>query len=590
MKIANPKKLCPCGSGRKYNKCCGKNPGRRYRQAANANTAYLRAVEEGKRLRQAGQLHQSIEVFRQAATVQPMVPEARFNLGFVLAEAGHHAAAAGCFQQALILRPDYGEALNEIGRLCLNSSRLEDAAGYFERAVRLLPDQSQVHFNLGAAISHTDVGRAVECFRHALALKPDYLNARSALLVAINYLSEYDAAAIYREHQVFAVEHEKHATTGKVSSGHTINSREKMRIGYVSADLRAHPVGSFMEPVLSHHDRERFEVFVFHNHPVEDAVSKRLQAHVDHWHNIAGMTDDQARALIMGKSIDILTDLSGHTFRNRLMLFAKRSAPVQATWLGGPATTGLTSMDYFITDEIADPLDQKDYFSEALAYLPGGFSCFKPSDDAPDVAALPQKKRGFVTFGSLNSLNKINRNVMDLWAALLRKTPDARLLIFRNSLNGKVRSELRQAFVSRGVHPDSLDMRGEEIEKQSYLNIYNEIDVLLDTFPWSGHTTACESLWMGVPVVTLRSDRHAGRTVASVLHQVGLSQLVADSAREYLATSSHLAGDPDTLDSLRRSLRATMQASTLCNSASFTRNLESLFQDMHTKRLSVDSA
>ena len=453
-----------------------------------------------------------------------------------------------------------------------------------------MPDQPQVHFNLGGAIAASDVGRAVECFQHALALKPDYLNARSALLVAINYLPEYDAAAIFREHQAFSVAHEKHSIKRKAFSGHITNPGEKLRIGYVSADLRSHPVGSFMEPVLSKHDRERFEVFVFHNHPIEDVVTERLKTHVDHWHNIAGMMNNQARALILGKSIDILIDLSGHTSRNRLMLFANRSAPVQATWLGGPATTGLASMDYFITDEIADPPNQKEYFSEALAYLPSGFSCFMPSDDAPDVASLPRGKHDFVTFGSLNSLNKINGDVIDLWAALLRKTPDARLLIFRNTLNAKTRNELQHAFISRGVHPDNLDMRGEEVDKKSYLNIYNEIDVLLDTFPWSGHTTACESLWMGVPVVTLRSDRHAGRTVASVLHQVGLPQLVADSKQEYLKIASHLAGDLDTLNTLRLSLRNTMQASSLRDSEGFTRNLEFVLRNMYAERLSVETA
>ena len=552
--------------------------------------AYLKTVNAGKYLRQAGQLHQSIEAFQQAATIQPMNPEAHFNLGFVLAEAGHPAAAAACFQQALALKPDYGEALNEMGRLFLNASRLDDAAGYFERAVQLLPDQPQVHFNFGAAIAPTDVGRAVEYFQHALALKPDYLNARSALLVAINYIPEYDAAAIFREHQAFSMAHEKHIIKRNVSSRHAIKPGEKLRIGYVSADLRAHPVGRFMEPVLSNHDRKRFEVYVFHNHPTEDAVTARLKTHVDHWHDIAGMTDDQARTLILSKSIDILIDLSGHTSRNRLMLFAKRSAPVQATWLGGPATTGLTSMDYFITDEVADPPDQKDYYSEVLAYLPGGFSCFMPSNDAPNVASLPGGKHGFVTFGSLNSLNKINRNVIDLWTALLRKTPGARLLIFRNTLNGKVRNEMQQAFMSRGVQPDCLDMRGEEVDKKSYLKIYNDIDVLLDTFPWSGHTTACESLWMGVPVVTLRSDRHAGRTVASILHQIGLPQLVAGSTQEYLEIASNLASNLDELDTLRRSLRNTMQASSLCDSSGFTRNLELLLLKMHSERLSVESA
>ena len=277
--------------------------------------AYLKTVDAGKHLRQAGQLHQAIKAFQHATTIQPTNPEAHFNLGFVLTEADHPAAAAACFQQALALRPDYGEALNEMGRLFLNASRLDDAAGYFERAARLLPDQPQVHFNLGGAIAASDVGRAVECFQHALALKPDYLNARSALLVAINYLPEYDAAAIFREHQAFSVAHEKHSIKRKAFSGHITNPGEKLRIGYVSADLRSHPVGSFMEPVLSKHDRERFEVFVFHNHPIEDVVTERLKTHVDHWHNIAGMMNNQARALILGKSIDILIDLSGHTSR-----------------------------------------------------------------------------------------------------------------------------------------------------------------------------------------------------------------------------------------------------------------------------------
>jgi predicted O-linked N-acetylglucosamine transferase (SPINDLY family) len=551
-------------------------------------TDYQRALDEGKRLRQTGQLHQSIEAFRQATTLQPTIPEAHYYLGFVLAEANNAVDAANSFHQAVHLKPDYGEALYELGRLFLKVGRYEDAAGYFKRVVKLIPSNPQVHYSLGVASAPYDIEGAVTCFQKALSLKPDFLNARTALLMAINYLPEYDARAIYREHKAFSVMHEKPATQDKkLLVEHVKTPGEKLRIGYVSADLRKHPVGCFMEPVLSNHDRERFEVFVFYNHPVEDATSNRLREYVDHWHNIVGMADDQAKKFIQNKSIDILIDLSGHTVGNRLMLFAGRLAPVQATWLGGPATTGLSSIDYFITDQISDPPDQQAYFSEKLIYLPGVFSCFMPMDEAPDIVSLPAKKCGFVTFGSLHGLNKITPIVINLWATILKSIPDAKLLIFRHTLNGEVKDKLQQAFVNCGVNIDRLDFRGEEVvaEENNYLKIYNEIDVLLDTFPWSGHTTACEAMWMGVPAVTLRSDRHAGRTVASVLHQVGLPHLVAESTEEYQVIVSRLVGDLDSLDELRRSLRTTMKNSLLCDGNRFTRNLESILLNIYEERV-----
>jgi predicted O-linked N-acetylglucosamine transferase (SPINDLY family) len=357
-----------------------------------------------------------------------------------------------------------------------------------------------------------------------------------------------------------------------------------LRVGYVSPDLRGHPVAFFLEPILAHHDRACIEGFCYAEVAAPDAITARLKSLAHGWRSTCGLSDAQVADLVRRDRIDILVDLAGHTRRHRLGAFARRPAPVQVTYLGYPCTTGLTAIDYLLTDAIADPPGEPPWSTEEPFRLPGGFCCYTPLADAPEVSPSPALRSGVVTFGSLHKPAKLNAAVLDLWADLLLGLPSARLLLIRSNLKGGLRERIHGHFTGRGVAAERVEL-SDAVEGGSHLRAYHDIDVLLDVFPWCGHTTACEALWMGVPAITLLGDRHAARMTASVLSMVGLHDLIARTPAEYLAVAARLAGDVGQLARLRAELRERMRTSRLCDGAAWTRDLDAAYREMWRRRL-----
>jgi predicted O-linked N-acetylglucosamine transferase (SPINDLY family) len=312
---------------------------------------------------------------------------------------------------------------------------------------------------------------------------------------------------------------------------------------------------------------------------VSDAMTERLRSLAAGWRVTCGRSDAEVARLVREDGIDVLVDLAGHT-GGRLGVFARRPAPVQVAYLGYPATTGLTAIQYRLTDAVADPPEEVRCHTEELERLPGCFCCYAPPADAPAVSPLPARSRGHVTFASLHKLAKLNGRVLDLWCGLLRAVPAARLLVFRDSLRGSARDDLRKRFEGRGVSEDRVMFAHEVEGGGSYLDVYSQVDVLLDALPWGGHATACEALWMGVPVASIRGDRHAGRMVASVLSYVGLGEMVAEKPEEFVGIAAGLAGDVDLLAALRSGLRERVRSSSLCDGAAFTRGLEEAYRQV----------
>jgi predicted O-linked N-acetylglucosamine transferase (SPINDLY family) len=334
---------------------------------------------------------------------------------------------------------------------------------------------------------------------------------------------------------------------------------------------------------LTHHDAGQVDVVCYSELPWPDSTTARLKAAAPAWRDTLGQSDADLANLIRSDKIDILIDLSGHTSGSRVRMFAHKPAPVQINYLGYPYTSGLPTIDYRLTDAIADPPGEPVSYTEELFRLPSGFSCFDPGANAPSVSPSPAVRNGYVTFGSLHTLLRLNRNVLETWGRILNAVPNSRMVIYRDTLRGKVRNEIIRAFRSQGISPDRLDLQNEKPKDGNYLNVYHNIDISLDTFPWSGHTTSCQSLWMGLPVITLNGARHAGRMVSSVLHQIGMEKLVAQSPEEYVKIAVDLAGDVDALAALRGELRAQVAGSPLCDYAGFTRNLEQAYREMWRK-------
>jgi predicted O-linked N-acetylglucosamine transferase (SPINDLY family) len=366
------------------------------------------------------------------------------------------------------------------------------------------------------------------------------------------------------------------------------NTRDKdrrLRIGYVSPDFREHSVNYFFEPVLMAHDNNNFEIYCYANVKKPDDVTRRLQAAAGHWTSIVNLDDAEAAELIRKDRIDILVDLAGHTKDNRLLVFGYRPAPVQVTWLGYPNTTGMQSLDYRLTDEIADPAGTADNLhSEKLVRLEPGFLCYKPYEPAPDVSPLPCTKTGNTTFGSFNSLIKITPEVVKLWSKILHTIPLSRLLLKSSRLTDQQHKErCLEMFADERIEPGRLELCEWQKNKEDHLKLYDKIDIGLDPFPYNGTTTTFEALWMGVPVVTMLGDMHAGRVGASIMNQVGLGELVADTAENYVKLVVSLAKKYDRLAVLRSGLREQMRNSGIMDSKLFTEKLENEYRKMWIK-------
>lgn len=461
--------------------------------------------------------------------------------------------------------------------------KIDEAVVHYEQALSIKPNYAAAHITLGNALSaQGQPQQAVTHYKRALSLWPPYASGHSNLLYALNYACGNDPASVYAAHLEYAALRE--APLAMAIAVH-VNDRSpdrRLKIGYVSSDFRLHSVSYFIEPVLIHHNHDHFEIFCYANNLQKDEVTERLKSHVDHWRPINVLSDEQAAQHIRRDQIDILIDLNGHTGNNRLLVFARKPAPVQVTWLGYPNTTGLSAMDYRLTDGFADPPGMTEQFhSEKLVRLPECFSCYQPPRDAPDVARLPALKNGYVNFGSFNNLAKINREVMTVWAKILQAVPDSRLILKNAGLGGKTAQKIvRKTFTEFGVAPERLELLGRDQSEKDHLQRYESIDIGLDPFPYNGATTTCEALWMGVPVVVLAGKTHAGRVGVSQLNNLGLTDLIGHTTDEYIAISTQLTRNLDHLSQLRAELRSRMATSSLTNGQRFIRNLEQTYRQM----------
>ncbi|HKN08312.1 MAG TPA: tetratricopeptide repeat protein, partial [Pseudomonadota bacterium] len=459
---------------------------------------------------------------------------------------------------------------------------LADAVECYERALALKPDHAEAHCNLGTALKEqVKLEEAVAAYRRAISIKPDYAEAFSNVLFCLNYDDKSTPDALYAAHREWDERYGRPAARPMEYS----NAREvgrRLRVGYVSGDFCRHSVAYFLEPLLRNHDHEAVEVFCYAEVAQPDAMTQSLRGFADHWLATVGMTDEALAQRITEDGVDILFDLAGHTGKNRLRVFARKPAPIQVTWLGYPNTTGLTSIDYRLVDAITDPEGICDAFaSETLIRLDGGFLCYDPVADPPTPSPPPSLAAGVVTFGSFNNPAKISAVTLDVWAAVLVREPRARLLLKGLPFaDAGTRASFLARLGGRGVAAERVELVARLPDMADHLALYNRVDIALDPFPYNGTTTTCEALWMGAPVVVQKGDRHAGRVGASLLSQIGLTDLIAYSAEEYVEIALRLANDPARLSKLRHSLRPRMAASSLGDGPAFARKIEAALRTM----------
>jgi protein O-GlcNAc transferase len=501
------------------------------------------------------------------------------ELGVVLAEK-ELRDAEGVYREAAALDPRNPAIANNLGVFLRDLGRPAEAEMQLRRALMLTPGYADAYMNLGNALA--EQGRSTEAeaaYRKGISLDPrltEHMSKRrSGLLAELHYRADVDSAQLCDAHRHWGDEIVAGRDARASVFANDPDPERRLRIGYVSPDFREHSVAYFFEPLLAGHDAATFDVTCYSGVKRPDRVTARLERMAACWQTTVGIGDAELSALIRRDKIDILVDLAGHFSGNRLPVFAMRPAPIAVTWLGYPGTTGLTTIDYRITDELADPAGAERFHTERLIRLPQGFLCYRPPAHAPPVAPAPCLRERRVAFGSFNNLPKLSDGTVAAWARVLAAVPGSRLLLKAKTLSDTtIRQRCRERFERAGVAGDRLDIRGWINEGGDHLALYNEIDIALDPFPYNGTTTTLEALWMGVPVIALAGARHSGRVGFSILMRVGLADLVAPTIDDYVERAATLASDHAAIDRLRQSMRARLEASPLLDAPGFVRSFE----------------
>ncbi|HEX2861386.1 MAG TPA: tetratricopeptide repeat protein [Lacunisphaera sp.] len=535
--------------------------------------------QAGNVLKSLGRYGEAVTALHTAADLAPKNAPIWLNLGVARLESGDRAAAIKAFREAIALEPNRPEAHNVLGHALASAGEGTAARAAFREALRLRPNYAAAHDNLGRLCkTEGRLPEALAHYRSALAAQPTP-ETHSNLLLALNFLPDTNPDTVFAEHRLW---HEQHAAKLAPTTLPRIQPVEgrRLRLGYLSPDFNHHAVAYFIAPVLAAHDRARVEVFCYASVKAPDHFTARLRGLSEHWRDIARLSDAAAADLIRQDRLDLLVDLAGHTAHHRLLVMARRPAPVQVTWLGYPNTTGLDAIDYRLTDAVSDPVGETDrWHAEKLVRLPANFSCYQPDADAPPVNVRPTAASGEIVFGCFNNFAKVTPEVLALWARLLASLPGSRLLLKSRGLGDPdVIARIRAGFAGAGVAPERVTFNAAALSVADHLGLYHGVDVALDPFPYNGTTTTCEALWMGVPVVTLAGRTHAARVGASLLTHVGLSEWIASTPEDYLRIAREAALDAPRVSVLRGALRDRMRASPLCDAVPFTRTLEDTFR------------
>jgi len=511
------------------------------------------------------------------------------NLGDILKKMGRPDEAVPYYEKALQLNPTLEGIYNKLGILLQEKGQLDEAVNYYQKAVQRDSSSLEAYNNLGTVLQEKgQLDEAVNYYQKAIqrdsSFTMAYDNLRYAFqarLMMMNYNPLYTAQTIFSEHVQFAKQHAEPLYPAHPTYPNDCSLSRRLRIGYVSPDFRRHPVACFIEPVLSAHNREGFEIFCYSDVKVTDGVTTRIQSHADQWRTISGMSDEKVAEVIREDAIDILVDLAGHTDANRMLVFARKPSPVQVNWIGYPATTGISTIDYKIVDAYTDPPGMTEqFYSEKLVRMPESFLCYLPDSESPEIGSLPTLSSGHITFGSFNNFVKVSPKVIELWTAIMRAIPDCRLMMKGKSFLDKASCHYAiNMFTQEGIDPERIILQPFE-QSPSYWESYNQVDIGLDTFPWNGITTTCDALWMGVPVITLAGSAYASRAGVSLLTNIGIPELVARTPEEYISIAVNLAADLTKLQSLRGHLREMMRRSPLCDANKFTANLELCYHRM----------
>ena len=508
----------------------------------------------------------------------PAAIELLNRVGNILIRCKSFSNAEKIYKTILSTKEDMA-AYNKLACMMKDTNRFAQARDLIQKACQLFPGHPSLLINLAGI--QLQMGLFDENQELYNKIKnADTLNAAtySSYLQQIHYLHPVNRERLFSTHQKCNQFYPQNQAPAVFANNPDPN--RKIRLGYISPDFHFHSVTWFLMPILKAHNRDKFELFAYSNVRSPDKISDQYPPLVDHYKSIYNLKTEDVCNLIRKDSIDILIDLAGHTGDNSLPVLAQKPAPVQVTYLGYPDTTGLPQVDYRLTDPQAEAPDAHQYYTEKLFYLEDGFLCYSPPIPCPEIGLLPAQQRGYVTFGSFNMNKKINPFVVQLWADVLKACKDSRLILkFLAAADPVVKANYLQQFKQAGIAEDRIEIYS-WLSQQEHMNLYNQIDIALDTYPYHGTTTTCEAFYMGVPVISLIGDHHMSRVGLSLLTRVGMDFFAASSREEYISKAVALAARPDSLAKIRASMRVRMAASSLCNGNKFTHTLEQAYRTM----------
>lgn len=541
--------------------------------------------------RERGNLNAAIDNFNKVIKIKPEFEIVYRDLCHVLFLSGQLDNAKNTIQKGITQNPEIAEFHCYLGNLYYHEKNLEKAITCYQRALSIQPNYALVHSNMGKiSLDQGRVGVAIDWYQKALSLDPDSIESESCLL----FIKSFDPRCSPVQYLAEAKHYgNKVRAQAKPYTHWPVYPSERglkpLRVGLVSGDFRNHPVGFFLESVLSHLNPARVALVAYSTVTQEDELTARIKPHFVAWNPVAELDDESVARQIHEDGIHVLIDLAGHTANNRLSVFAWHPAPVQVSWLGFLATTGVPGMDYLLADLVSVPDFHREHFTEAVWYLPDTVNCLTPPAASTRLAITPPPAmhNGYITFGCFQNMTKINDDVLALWGQIFQALPQARLRLHSKQMNCPAARELLQQRVSQvGISPERVTIEGTISSREDYLATHAEVDIVLDSFPYPGITTTCEALWMGVPTVTLAGNTMLARQGASLLTCVGLEEWIASSEKDYVALAIAHASDVNRLAQLRSGLRQKVLASPLFDAPRFALHLEDALQGMWQQKMS----
>ncbi|WP_460430733.1 tetratricopeptide repeat protein [Aquaspirillum soli] len=575
-----------------------------FKKALQIKPNYISAmINLGECLRLQKKYHEAEDITQKAINLEPNVAESYHNLGHILQAQGRneeaelfykkslsispnliesHCNMAAIFnakgnyqlgfhhaKEAISLNPEYIDAYNNLGIALKGLNNLDEAQSIFEHILEKNPGSDVTLNNIGNVYHQKgEIKKAIQYFQRAVHSKIYNTEAYSNLLLCYNFVDRGETL----HHAIEYGEWLKRHTKNSYSNKHQNHNHEKLKVGFVSADFREHSVSKFLGFMSEIKQNNEFELFAYYNHSIEDDTTHQLRKYFDSWNNIFAKSDEEAAELIYQQEIDILIDLSGHTAGNRLPVFSYKPAPLQITWLGYFATTGIEEIDYILVDQTGVPEEYQFQFAEQVQYLPHTRLCFNTLNEAPKVSNLPALEKNQFTFGCFQHLSKTNDEVFSLWRDILNQVPHSSLrwqaMQFADET---VKESTLQKLEAQGISRTRIHLLP-ATSYQDYLQAHAEVDVLLDTFPYTGGTTTCEALWMGVPTITLAGETLLSRQGASLLTAAGLESYVTNTKEEYVALACSVASRLEALSLLRQNLREQVTHSALFNQTQFAKD------------------